>query len=151
MRAAPLVGLLLLAAGLGGCTRPQPAVPRSTELSLETFRTDPLEAPMGEATLSALLQRQGTRWEVTIILSRSPAPTPIDGAEVEAELLDAAGQPLPLERRPEGPLVEAGGSLAMSANAPFEFRDAGAPPVTLIVRWRGQSARLRVVPAPTGP
>jgi len=79
-------------------------------------------------------------WAVTVLVTRPPA-VGIDAADIEVELLDAEGKPLPLLDRPRGALTDAGGSLAATATAVFRFA-ATTPPRTAVVHWMGRMARF---------
>jgi hypothetical protein len=109
--------------------------------------TAPAEATVAGAAVSAdVVCLPDGSWNVVVVLRRSPAPDLIDASEVEVELHYTGGEArLPITR-PHGPLAEAGGSLAMSTNAPFRFSPMSAQPSELVVRWRGQPARFRLVP-----
>ena len=120
---------------------------------LQAFVTRPFSLPLGDDSVSAELglDRDATRWEVKIVISRPPDQELIQGGEIEAQLLTEDGADLPVLDHPTGPLVEAGGSLGMSANAVFGFRDLGTLPTRLRVTYRGRTAVFGVIPATEEP
>jgi hypothetical protein len=110
------------------------------------WKTEPSSLPLRDVSVSAVLARDRDRgrWDVTVVLSRAPDQERVQGNEVQAQLLDEHGVPFKTLERPSGPLVEAGGSLGMSANAPFCFAATEAAPAGLTVTYRGQTVRFRV-------
>jgi hypothetical protein len=102
---------------------------------------------LDDVSVSAVLNldRDRVRWDVTVVLSRKPDQEPVQGSEVQAQLLDQHGVPLKALERPSGPLAEAGGSLGMSANAPFRFAATETAPGGLTVTYRDQTVRFRVL------
>ncbi len=96
--------------------------------------------------------RDGNRWNVTVVFSRAADLPPLDGRDVEAQLLDDKGSPLELLERPSGVLVEFGGSLGNSANAEFRFRRPDVIPAKLLVTYRASQGVFALRPAsvPTG-
>lgn len=113
-----------------------------------TFAVEPFSQSVGGHEVSAVvtLNRLDDHWDVTVVLSKDPDQPPLEGGEVEAQLVDDQERQLTVLRRPSGPLVEAGGSLGASANALFSFGDIGVTPTRLSVTYRGQTVRFRVVP-----
>jgi hypothetical protein len=122
-------------------------------IGLQTFVTQPSSIPLGDDSVSAELgrDRPANRWEVTVIVSRAPDQKLVHGSEIEAQLLTEDGAGLPVLDHPTGSLVEAGGSLGMSANAVFGFRDSGTLPTRLRVIYRGRTAVFDVIPATEDP
>jgi hypothetical protein len=111
--------------------------------------TEPFSQPLDdESSVSAVgsFEPRGDRWHVTVVVVRPPDRPPVRGEELDARLFDDRGAPLTLVRRPTGPLVEAGGSLGMSANAPFEFEASGGRPSRLDVNYRSRTVSFRLVP-----
>lgn len=113
-----------------------------------TFSVEPFSQRIGEHEVSAVidLDRSNDRWDVTVVLSKDPDQPPIEGGEVEARLIDDRGEHAAVLRRPSGPLVEAGGSLSASANAPFSFEHSGGVPDQLLATYQGQTVRFRIIP-----
>jgi hypothetical protein len=87
----------------------------------------------------------GDYWDVTVVFSRAADQPPIPASDVNAQLLDAAGNPLKVVERPQRALVEAGGSLGTSANALFKFEASKAEPAVLAVTYRDQTVRFNVI------
>jgi hypothetical protein len=109
--------------------------------------SEPFSLPVDESSISAVAHEADGRCSVTVVVSRAPGLPPIDGSELEARLFDGASNELPVLRRPQGELVEAGGSLGVSANATFEFETRAAAPEVLEVGYAGEVVRFRLVPA----
>jgi len=111
------------------------------------FAVEPFSLPLGEMNISAVIQldRIANRWDVIVVFSRFPDQAPIQGEEVDVQLLDDHGMALKVLERPSGPLVEAGGSLSTSANALFRFQDSGTTLSELLVTYQVQTVRFRVV------
>src|SRR6266571_8794895 len=85
-------------------------------------------------------------WIATVLILRhhdEEGASPVEGDDVSARLIDDQGSELPLVERPSGPLVEAGGSLGVSANARFHFA-SGTRPAELIVDFAGTTCRFEV-------
>jgi hypothetical protein len=105
--------------------------------------TAPAEITVADATLSADIEHLSDgSWDVVVVLRHAPGPRLIDAGEVDAELMDADGRATAPLTRPHGKLPEAGGSLAVSANARFRFGPLNPNPTELIIHWRHQSARF---------
>jgi|DewCreStandDraft_5_1066085.scaffolds.fasta_scaffold00317_22 hypothetical protein len=121
-------------------------------MALDEYILEPSSLPLSNVSISALLQleRATNQWVVTVVITRAAGQPPIQARDVDAQLLDSQGGPLPVLERPSGPLVEAGDSLGMSANALFRFADTAAVPAELIVTYEGQPVRFRIVQAVTG-
>jgi hypothetical protein len=111
------------------------------------FAIEPFSQPLGEVTVSAELghDTSADQWDVLVLLTRKPDQAPVQGCEVDAQLLNEGNVPLKELQRPTGPLVEAGGGLGMTANALFRFQDSVAAPTQLVVTYRGQTAHFRIV------
>jgi hypothetical protein len=122
-------------------------------IGLQTFFLEPSSIPVGDVSVSAELgrDRPAERWGVTVVISRAPDQQPIRGSEIGAHLVTEDGTSLPLLDHPTGPLVEAGGSLGMSVNAVFGFRDSGTLPTQLHVTYRGETAVFNVITATDDP
>jgi hypothetical protein len=122
-------------------------------IGYQTFVTQPSSIPLGDVSVSAELgrDRPAERWEATVVISRAPDQELILGSEIEARLLTEDGTSLPLLDHPSGALVEAGGSLGVSANAVFGFRDSGILPTRLRVTYRGETADFDVIPPTEDP
>jgi len=122
-------------------------------IGMKAFVTHPSSIPLGDVSVSAEIgrDRPEERWEVTVVISRAPDQELIQGGEIEAHLLTENGTGLPLLDHPTGALVEAGGSLGVSANAVFGFRDSAILPTRLRVTYRGETAVFDVVPATEDP
>ncbi len=112
------------------------------------FTLEPKSTSVGGMSVLAKLERDASadRWNATIVFSRAPDLPPMPGNEVDAQLLDAGGASLKVLERPSGALAEAGGSLGNSANAVFRFQGSKVEPAELVVTYRGQTVRFRVVP-----
>jgi hypothetical protein len=115
--------------------------------SSNVFSLDPFSIPIDDVTVSGTLQQNilNNCWDVTIVISRAPNQRQMNGVEIEAQLLDVHGRPFTLLERPAGPLVEAGGSLGVSANALFRFLDSKTIPAKLVVTYRGKTVNFDVV------
>lgn len=115
------------------------------------YTVTPSEQPLGNASISALLSldRAMSQWIVTVMITRAAGQARIQGHEVDAQLLDSQGRPFAALERPSGPLVEAGNSLGMSANAQFRFEAPSVTPAELTVTYQGRAVRFRVMPAAT--
>jgi hypothetical protein len=111
------------------------------------FAVEPFSLPVDQVTVSAVisLDRSNNRWNVTVVLTRVPSEIPIQGNEVDAELLDDKDVALKLLERPSGALVEAGGSLGTSSNALFRFENSNVIPTQLVITYRNRTVRFRVV------
>lgn len=122
-------------------------------IGLEIFVAQPSSIRLGDVSVSAELgrDRPAERWEVTVVISRAPDQELIGGSEIDAQLLSEDDTNLPLLDHPTGALVEAGGSLGVSANAVFGFRDSGTLPTRLRVTYRGETAVFVVAPATEAP
>jgi hypothetical protein len=116
-------------------------------IGFETFIIQPSSIPLGDVSVSAEVARDRAagRWEITVVISRAPDQQLIQGNEIAAQLLTKDGTSLPPLDHPTGPLVEAGGSLGMSANAVFGFQDSGTLPTGLRVTYRGETAVFNVI------
>jgi hypothetical protein len=106
------------------------------------FETDPPQATGGAPVEVDLTAAQGG-WTVTVLIRGSPG-TSIDAAAVDVELIDARGCAVPPSERPEGALVQIGGSLSATTNAVFRF-PGSRPPQEVVVRWAGELVRFRVI------
>ena len=117
-------------------------------MSRTRLAVEPRSQPLGDWSVTAELDYDGAagRVEVVIVISRSPDLPPLLGEDIDVEVLSSGERPLRLVDRPHGPLVELGGSLAMSVNARLTFASGGAEPMFLVVAARGQSVRFRIVP-----
>jgi len=118
---------------------------------LDTFIVQPFSLPVQDVSLSALVQMDQSKnnWDLTVVISRAPDQEPIQGSEVEAQLLTQDGVPLTGIERPLGALVEAGGSLSSSANAVFRFQNLGIMPNQLLVTYKNQTVQFQVLPQPS--
>ena len=116
-------------------------------MSDPSFSIEPRSFAIAETSVSAVIcpDRADNRWDVTVILSRAPDLPPIQGRDVDAQLLDARGSPLHVLERPQGVLAEFGGGLGSSATSLFRFQDSGVLPAELLVSYQDQTARFRVV------
>ncbi len=111
----------------------------------------PLHPPavdLADVTVSAVVSPgpDGAGWEVTALVDRPPDQAPLPAEAVIAELLDDTGRPLPLVRRDEGTLTEAGGGLGVTANAGFLF--GPGRPATLRITYDGTPATFEIGPVP---
>lgn len=113
------------------------------------YTITPSAQPLGSASLSALLRldQATNQWIVTVVITRAAGQPQIQGHEVDAQLLDSQGRPFAVLERPSGPLVEAGDSLGMSANALFRFEAPSVTPAELAVTYQGRAVSFRVMPA----
>lgn len=111
------------------------------------FFVEPTSIPIGDTSVTAQirLDQPGDQWDVIIVISRAPGLDPIQGQEVDAQLIDAQGSSMKVLERPTRLLVEVGGSLGTSANARFRFQDSTAVPERLLVTYQDQTASFRVV------
>jgi hypothetical protein len=117
-------------------------------MQTETFAVEPVSLSLGELTISALIEKTSVNniWEVVVIFSRSPGPQLMEANDVEAKLFDAQDNSFTVVERPSDALIEAGGSLRVSANARFCFQGSGKTPLYLEVAYKKQRVRFRVVP-----
>lgn len=116
-------------------------------MDLSAFTVEPLSLPLGKITVSTLisLNQSNDIWDVVIVFARVPAQNLIKGDEVNAQLLDSQGTALKMLERPSGSLVEAGGSLSVSANALFRFQGSNSAPAHLVVTYKGQTVCFRIL------
>jgi hypothetical protein len=120
-----------------------------------TPRLQPPVVDLKDESVAARLERdeQEGAWLVTVLvlrhLGRDAGAEPVRGEDVSARLVDEAGVELEPEERPSGPLREAGGTLGVSANAPFRFRGGRGRPAALVVEYVGTRCRF-VVSWPDG-
>jgi hypothetical protein len=105
--------------------------------------TDPRQAEIRGATVHIDISPARGGWTVTVLFVRRPT-IPIEAATIDVELADAHGLAMPLVDRPNGELVEAGGSLSTTATAVFQFTGS-AQPREIVVRWTGEAARFCIV------
>ena len=121
-------------------------------MQAKAFATEPFSLPIGEVTVSAVLSLDQSHniWDVIVVLARTPGEDFIKGEEVDAQLLDRRNKALKVLERPSEPLVEAGGSLSVSANARFRFQGSKAVPAHLVVTYQDQTVRFRVVQSREG-
>jgi hypothetical protein len=115
--------------------------------------TDPTLVPptvdVDDESVAARLapDNAGESWIATVLILRhqgEESGSRVEGDDVSARLMDEQGRELPIVERPSGPLVEAGGSLGVSANARFHFRATGAKPAELVVDYAGRTCRFEV-------
>jgi hypothetical protein len=110
------------------------------------YRTDPPSHHLQEATVSLALRSGASADEIeaVVVITRAAGQPRIRAEDVEAALLNGEGKPIPPVSRPEGLLVEAGGSLGMSANATYRFLLNGRTPSALVVRYGGRELRFAI-------
>jgi hypothetical protein len=115
------------------------------------FSTRPDSIPLGEMEVYAEVQfdQASECWQVVVIFSRAPDLPPLQGQDVDAHLVDARDVSLEVVERPKKVLVEVGGGLGNSVNAPFRFRASGAAPARLSVTYLGRTVQFQVVPRET--
>lgn len=111
------------------------------------FTLEPPYIVIDGTEVSAVLQSDSATniWEVIVVLAHRPTGQLINGSEVDAQLVQGdSSTPLKQLTRPSEPLVEAGGSLWVSANARFRFQGNNGTPTRLIINYRGQTATFAI-------
>jgi hypothetical protein len=113
--------------------------------------TDPTFVPPAidfddESVAARLSSDADDSWIATVLIlrRREDGAARVEGDDVSARLIDEQGSELPVVERPSGPLVEAGGSLGVSANARFRFSATEARPAELVVDYAGSRCRFEV-------
>lgn len=114
----------------------------NTELTVE-----PKTSSLAGMSVSASLSRgeSSAGWEVTAVFARAPNLPPLHGEDVSVQLLDPQGKSMNILESPSKVLPEFGGSLGNSANAHFRFENSGVAPAELVVTYRGEATRFRIV------
>jgi hypothetical protein len=102
----------------------------------------PSSVDVAGATLSVVAEyaADSEEWHVRVVITRLPDQPRLTAGDVDAKLTALDGRSLPLVSRDRGALVEAGGSLGMSANADFRFASSGHQPSRLTVTYQGTAA-----------
>jgi hypothetical protein len=116
-------------------------------MTSEVWSIHPPSYVIGDETISADLRRDSRTdsWEVTVVIARAPGQDLLPADAVEVQLIDGAGETIELLAGPSAPLVEAGGSLGVSANANFRFGDGSRQPFGLVVTYQNQQVQFQVV------
>lgn len=111
------------------------------------FAVEPQSRQVNETEVYAQVCLESSKhiWNVTVVLSKASESPPIQGQEIDVQLLDAQRLPLRLLARPSNVLVEFGGSLGNSANALFQFQNAEHTPTQLLVKYQDQTVSFNVV------
>jgi hypothetical protein len=119
----------------------------TSKVSMTELTVEPKTSSLGGMSVSASLNRGESHagWDVTIVFARAPNLPPLQGEEVSVQLLDSQGKSMSILERPSKVLPEFGGSLGNSANAHFHFESSGVTPAELVVTYRGEVTRFRIV------